>query len=352
MKQAQHLLFVFLLLATVSTQAQIGIGTGTPAASAQLDVSSTTKGFLPPRLTYDQRNLVASPAAGLILWCSNCGPAGELQFYDGTSWNALGVTPALTPFPILTTTSLSNVWSTSAVSGGNITAQGNSPVTARGVCWSTSPNPTVALPTKTSDGAGTGIFVSNITGLTIGTTYYVRAYATNSFGTSYGNELSFTANYGIGETAFGGKIAYILQPGDPGYIAGQIHGLVAAPSDQSANATWGCIGTNLPGAQGTALGTGNQNTIDIMAGCATAGIAARICGTLVLGGFSDWYLPSREEIGKLHNNQIAIGGFSNDFYWSSSEFDDMEAWDELFGMGLTEHKEKTYNYRVRAVRSF
>ena len=252
MKHAKNLLIVFLLLITVSAKAQVGIGT-TPAASAQLDVSSTTKGFLPPRMTYDQRNLIASPAAGFILWCSNCGVAGDLQFYNGSSWNYLAVTPALTPFPVLTTSSLSNISSTSAVSGGNITSRGNTPVTARGVCWSTSPNPTVALSTKTSDGTGGGVFASNITGLTVSTTYYVRAYATNSFGTSYGNELSFTALYRIGESALGGKIAYIFQPGEPGYIAGQIHGLVAAPSDQPQNPIWGCRFIDIPCAMELAL---------------------------------------------------------------------------------------------------
>jgi hypothetical protein len=64
-------------------------------------------------------------------------------------------------------------------------------VTSRGVCWSTSPNPTIALSTKTSNGSGTGVFTSNITGLTSNTTYYLKAYATSSVGTAYGNEISF-----------------------------------------------------------------------------------------------------------------------------------------------------------------
>ena len=68
MKQVKHLLFAFLLITTVSIQAQVGIGTTTPAATAQLDVSSTTKGFLPPRMTTTQRDAIASPAAGLIIF--------------------------------------------------------------------------------------------------------------------------------------------------------------------------------------------------------------------------------------------------------------------------------------------
>jgi len=89
---------------------------------------------------------------------------------------------------VLTTTEVSAVTSSSAVAGGNITDDGGGNITARGVCWGTSPEPTV---NKTTDGTGTGDFTSNITGLLDGTVYYYRAYATNSSGTTYGQEFSF-----------------------------------------------------------------------------------------------------------------------------------------------------------------
>ncbi len=94
--------------------------------------------------------------------------------------------------PTLTTTDISGITSTTATSGGNITVDGGAAVTARGVCWSTSADPTVALSTKTTDGTGSGVFTSSITGLTVGITYHVRAYATNVAGTGYGNDISFT----------------------------------------------------------------------------------------------------------------------------------------------------------------
>ena len=94
--------------------------------------------------------------------------------------------------PSLTTTAITSVASTSASSGGNITSDGGAAVTARGVCWNTSANPTVAN-NITTDGTGSGSFVSSIAGLSPGTTYYIRAYATNSTGTAYGNELTFSA---------------------------------------------------------------------------------------------------------------------------------------------------------------
>ena len=141
--------------------------------------------------------------------------------------------------------------------------------------------------------------------------------------------------------------------GDPGYDANVPHGLIAAPSDQSTGAEWGCYGTIISGADGTAIGTGNQNTIDIMNGCGTAGIAARICGDLVLNGYSDWFLPSIDELNKLYLNQAAIGGFAAAYYWSSSEYNNYGAGLQYFGSGYQDFDYAKANASyVRAVRAF
>jgi N-acetylneuraminic acid mutarotase len=95
--------------------------------------------------------------------------------------------------PVLTTEYVSKATQTSAVSGGNVTDDGGAEVNARGICWGTTHNPTTSS-TKTSDGTGTGTFTSNMTGLTANTTYYVRAYATNSEGTGYGDEVTFSTS--------------------------------------------------------------------------------------------------------------------------------------------------------------
>lgn len=92
--------------------------------------------------------------------------------------------------PTVSTYSANTITASSAYSGGNISSEGDSNVTLRGVCYSTSQNPTI-INNKTNDGSGTGSFTSSLTGLTCGTTYYVRAYATNSSGTAYGNQVSF-----------------------------------------------------------------------------------------------------------------------------------------------------------------
>jgi ligand-binding sensor domain-containing protein len=102
----------------------------------------------------------------------------------------------------LTTATTTSITQTTAVSGGNITLDGGGAITGRGVCWSTSANPTTALTTKTSDGAGTGAFTSNISGLTANTKYYIRAYAVNSAGTAYGDDLPLTTEQQLQWTSF------------------------------------------------------------------------------------------------------------------------------------------------------
>lgn len=234
--------------------AEVGIVTMTPSTSAALDVTSTSQGFLPPRMANAQRIAILSPALGLMIYYIYCGGV-EIEVYSGIDWrNMIGGSEA----------------------------------------------PALAI------------------------------------GDSYG----------------GGKVAYIFQTGDPGYISGQVHGLIAAVSDQSTGAKWGCYQEDMLGAKGMALGTGNQNTIDIVTECSTGGIAARICDDLELEGYSDWYLPSKDELNKLYLNKVAIGGFENSYYWSSSEIDSYGAWRQLFTNGGQANFLKNYPYYVRAVRAF
>jgi hypothetical protein len=111
----------------------------------------------------------------------------------GTSYGAVVSFTTLAVVPTLaTTTAASAIAGTTATSGGNVSADGGSAVTARGIVWGTTMNPTIDLTTKTTDGTGTGVFTSSLTGLTAATLYYVRSYATNAIGTSYGAEISFT----------------------------------------------------------------------------------------------------------------------------------------------------------------
>jgi hypothetical protein len=89
-----------------------------------------------------------------------------------------------------------------------------------------------------------------------------------------------------------------------------------------------------------------------MNGCSTAGIAARLCGDLVLGGYSDWYLPSKDELNKLKINRLAVGGFASNYYWSSTEYGNDDAWVQGFFYGSQYLTSKNANRAVRAVRAF
>ena len=155
----------------------------------------------------------------------------------------------------------------------------------------------------------------------------------------------------IGDTHQGGIVFYLNGSGG---------GLIAAPSDQSS-AVWGCYGTPISGAAGTAIGTGNQNTIDIEAGCTTTGTAADICANLTLGVYSDWFLPSKDELNQMYlnigqGNALGlgnIGGFANNYYWSSSEYDNYVVWGQHFYFGYQNYVNKYSDTgNVRAIRAF
>jgi hypothetical protein len=160
----------------------------------------------------------------------------------------------------------------------------------------------------------------------------------------------------VGSSYGGGKVAYIFAPGDPGYIAGETHGLIAAPSDQSTGIQWYNGSSITTGATGMALGTGMANTNAIVTAQGAGSYAAKLCADLVLNGYSDWYLPSRDELNKLYINRSSIGGFNTTTsgnYWSSSETAAIYAWNVHFSSGFNDvGGGKSFAGYVRAVRAF
>jgi hypothetical protein len=175
---------------------------------------STIDGFTPPGQGTKVSETGNWGTGAFTVAVSGLPPGSDIYFRAfatnsaGTGYTAQDsfTTPAVPP--TVTTDAVTNITSTTATCGGNVTSNGGAAVTGRGVCWSTSPNPTTA-DSLTTDGSGTGTFTSAITGLTPGTRYYVRAYAVNSAGTSYGSEVPF-------DTADNPTISGRITAGNPG----------------------------------------------------------------------------------------------------------------------------------------
>jgi hypothetical protein len=198
--------------------------------------------------------------------------------------------------------------------------------------------------------------------LTPGTTYYWKIVAKDSHGgTSESAVWSFTAIIQIGDFYEGGVVFYIDETGKHGLVCPIID---TSPVLPEVHGGWGCNnGTDLNGAEGTAIGTGKQNTLDIIAACPTEGIAADMCVKLTLNGYSDWFLPSIDELGEMKKNKeiinayaVAHGGaaFTNAYYYSSSEKDSFyvlahgfNSPNAMFMVGKS-----NLNYPFRAVRTF
>jgi hypothetical protein len=164
-----------------------------------------------------------------------------------------------------------------------------------------------------------------------------------------------TAALAVGDYFQGGRIAYIFVEGDPGYVPGETHGLVAAEVDQSTDIIWALPGHEYYADTRDTIGSGWANTdkIIIQNGEGTtyaAGLARAYRG----GGYSDWFLPSRDELYQLYLNRDVIGGFADHtWYWSSSEYTSTLAWLQYFSYGFQQVKNKfNLGYRVRAVRAF
>ena len=162
----------------------------------------------------------------------------------------------------------------------------------------------------------------------------------------------------VGQSYGGGIVAYILVSGDPGYIAGQTHGIIASSSDLGLGLkiVWNDGSTNFTtGATGTAIGTGLANTNKIIASQGNGNYAAKICKDYRGGGFDDWYLPSIDELRKLSQNRLLVGGFQTYYYWSSTERDQNNAYDLYIttpGYNGYYSKRPIADDYVRAIRSF
>jgi hypothetical protein len=253
----------------------------------------------------------------------------------------------------------STITSSTAILGGVLSSTGGA-TTAIGIMYSTSSSFSTYSTTTINANAVAGTYTTTISGLSELTTYYVKAFATNTAGTTYGPTINFSTlaiPKTVGTTYQGGKIFYIFQPGDPGYVAGETHGLIAALSDQTVSTPirWHNGGFSVTGASGTAIGTGMANTTAIInnQGSGT-GHAAGLARAHNGGGYTDWYLPSKDELNQMFLNKTTIGNFRPDAaYHSSSEIQYYFAWQQYFVNGnqiSTQYKD--IQQWVRAIRTF
>ena len=276
--------------------------------------------------------------------------------------------------PVVKTDTVAAITQNTAICGGNVTEQGSSPVISRGVCWSISQNPTIS-DAITTDGSGTGSFTSNITGLKANTTYYVSAYAINSTGTGYGNQVSFTTAGGTGDDPCSGLIS-VIDPRD-----GQVYPVVRI-GDQC----W--LQKNMNFETGTnwcyAYDTSYCNTYGRLYDWHTA---LGVCP-------SGWHLPSDEEWttltaflggefiagskmksvngwyfngngtnssgftalpgGNCYRNELFNGRTSRAYFWSSTETSSINAWNRHLYYNKEDVSRdnygKTHGFSVRCVK--
>jgi hypothetical protein len=259
--------------------------------------------------------------------------------------------------PVITTNVVTGITSNSATFGGSISNANGYEIMERGVVYSTSQHPTIQT-NKIQIGNGIGAFDSiSALGyqyahlLTPNTTYYVRAYAiTENNISAYGNEVSFQT-LSVGENGPGGGWVFF----NKGNMDGGWQYLELAPTDQSTSSQWGCYGTSVPGTS-VLVGSGENNTNLIMANCPNAP-AAELCVNLSLGGQTDWFLPSRDDLNLIYRNLHLNGtaGLTNNSYWTSSDNGYSGAWEFNLANGTADgygYFGKNSYYHVRAIRAF
>lgn len=301
----KKLFILFSILTTIASTAQsVGINADGSAAnaSAMLDVSSTTKGFLPPRMTEAERNILSTTAAaGLLIWCTNCGTNGELQVYNGTAWlSSSTVTSSIVNADISDTAAIDQ----SKIAGLTDALAAKAPLSS---------------PTFT----GTPTLPTGTIGVTQTAGDNTTALATTAFVTDAVGTAASGTTHTIGE-AYGGGIVFYVTPD-------RLHGLIAETQDQSHN-------------HGPNPGSGWFDAHDV--------ISRPYDHSNDGQNYTDWRLPTSYELELLYEKRNLFWGFDGKVYWSSTSIGNENAWGKNFFNGQLVNVDKVYSRAVRAVRAF
>ncbi len=289
-----------------------------------------------------------------------------LHIISNNGSNELEITAIGYDVPTVTTSNATNITTTSATCGGNVTSDGGNAVIERGLCWSTNHAPTMENDSKLNLGNGVGSFTGVIPGLTLNTTYYVRAYAINQRGTAYGEEKHFTTDNGrpavttITPTKNGTTVTtggnVVSNNGSAVTARGVCYGLTPNPdlgaahshtSNGSGNGTFSStfemtttgvyyVRAYATNANGTAYGeqetinhpyndlptfTFNGQTYRVAPPATdkmTWSDANTYCNNLTLYGHDDWRLPTKDELLQMYQERYSIGGFNTGSWWSKT----------------------------------
>ena len=298
---------------------------------------------------------------------------GEIKYWDGTNW--ISLPPSTNNNYYLTFCSGQPMW-TNGYCPAEVNALncGSASTTSSVYAMVNTTGVNVLLPYTGGNGgpySGQTITSTGVTGLTatlnngtvvngngnltLALTGIPSGTGTANFSISFGGQTcTFSISVQaltIGTSFGGGVVAYILQSGDPGYSASEMHGLIVANADLLNTYSWGCSGI-VAGGTSSNLGTGAANTSIITNTCG-AGTAAQSCDGQTINGYTDWYLPSTNELLAIYPNAGLIGGFIAQRYWSSSEQNSTSARSVDFATGIINSTNGKGNaFQVRAMRSF
>ena len=407
MKSLQFLTTILLFLIITNITAQVGINNSNPHESAALDITSTTGGLLIPRMTNAERLNISEPTAGLQVFVSDFD-GGVFMFYDGTKWGTLSFTKTNPNAPNIGTATAGNAQAT--VSYTFPSSNGGSVITS----YTATSNPGGITGTLSQAGSGD----ITVSGLTNGSTYTFTVTATNAIGTSVASAASnsvtpavpivpdaptdviassgnaqATVSYTAPSSNGGSVITSYTATSNPGNITAAVNqsgsGSITVPGlTNDTSYTFTVTATN---AIGASVASGASNSVipsvtpevgDFYGGGVvfyldgngggliaaptdhTSGVnwysSPGICANLTIGTYSDWFLPSKDELNLMYENIGQgnvlglgnVGNFANNDYWSSTGIDGYNAWGQYFYNGNQFVNDKLSTGYVRAVRAF